>query len=158
MRYFLLDLVTELVVGEKAVGVKNVTLTDEVVHDHFPDFPTLPGALILEAASQLAGFLLEMTFDTGEGSVPRALLMQVKNARFYELTGPGDQLEITVTLANRLARAANVDVLVTVEGKRVATAKLTFVMKDIDSERVHEQRRYVYKLWTRKLKHDLVFR
>ena len=158
MRYFLLDLVTELVVGERAVGVKNVTLTDEVVHDHFPDYPTMPGALIVEAASQLAGFLLEMTFDSGEGRVPRALLMQIKNARFYEMTGPGDQLIITVTLANRLARAANVEALVTVEGKKVATARLTFVMKDIDSEKVHEQRRYVYKLWTRKLEQNLVFR
>ena len=158
MRYFLIDKVTEIEVGVRAVGVKNVTLTDQVLHDHFPDFPTMPGALILEAASQLAGFLLEMTFDTGEGVVPRALLMQVKNARFYEMTGPGDQLVITVTLVSKLARAANVDVRVEVEGKRVATGKLTFVMKEIDSERIHDQRRYVYKLWTRNLEHDLVFR
>src|SRR4029079_7831143 len=63
MRYYLIDKVTELTAGQSARGVKCVTLTDEVVHDHFPDFPMLPGALIVEAAAQLAGFLLEMTFN-----------------------------------------------------------------------------------------------
>ena len=60
MRYYLIDKVTELSVGRRARGVKCATLTDEILHDHFPDFPMLPGALIVEAAAQLAGFLLEI--------------------------------------------------------------------------------------------------
>src|SRR5207244_2123277 len=46
MRYFLIDKVTEIVPGERIRGVKNVTLSDEILHDHFPDFPVMPGALI----------------------------------------------------------------------------------------------------------------
>src|SRR5262249_56251763 len=57
MRYFLVDKVTELVPGERIRGVKCVSLSDEVLHDHFPDFPVMPGALIVEAGAQLAGFL-----------------------------------------------------------------------------------------------------
>ena len=71
MRYYLIDKVTELELGERARGVKCVTLTDEVLHDHFPDYPMLPGALIVEAAAQLAGFLLEMTFNR-RGRAPAA--------------------------------------------------------------------------------------
>ena len=88
MRYFLIDKVTELVPGERIRGVKCVTLSDEVLHDHFPDYPILPGALILEAGAQLAGFLLEATFNEPGRPPRRALLAQVRRAKFHEMTGP----------------------------------------------------------------------
>lgn len=152
MRYFLIDKVTELLVGERARGVKNVTLSDDILHDHFPDFPIMPGALILEAVSQLAGFLLEMTFNQPGKPIVRALLVQVQQAKFYETSGPGDQLEIVVTIDSLLDAAAQVQAKVSVGEKRVARAGLTFVMKPIDSDRIHEQRKYIYTLWTRDLK------
>src|SRR4029078_176198 len=102
MRYFLLDQATAIVPGESARGVKNVTLTDEVLHDHFPDHPILPGALLLEAASQLAGFLLEMSVNQDEGPLLRALLVQVRQAKFHDMAGPGDQIELCVTVASML--------------------------------------------------------
>jgi 3-hydroxyacyl-[acyl-carrier-protein] dehydratase len=152
MRYYLIDKVTELVPGERIRGLKCVSLSDEVLHDHFPDFPVMPGALIVEASAQLAGFLLEATFNQ-EGRPPlRALMVQIEDARFHEMAGPGDTLDIAVRLESRLLTAAQVSVEVRVGDKRVARARLTFVMKAIDSERVHEQRRYVYGLWTRDLK------
>lgn len=151
MRYFLIDKVTELAVGDRVRGVKNITLSDEILHDHFPDFPILPGALILEASAQLAGFLLEMTFNKPEAPPLRALLVQVEQAKFYEICGPGDQLDIRVTLESKLEAAAQVMAQVHVGEKRVARAALTFLMKQIDQERVHNQRRYIYQLWTREL-------
>src|ERR671930_270020 len=101
MRYFLIDKVTELTVGRSARGVKNVTLTDEVLHDHFPDHPVMPGALILEAAAQLAGFLLEATVNTAlDDQQPprRALLVGVDLAKFHDFAGPGDQIELHVSI------------------------------------------------------------
>ena len=153
MRYFLVDKVTELVPGVRIRGIKNITLSDEVLHDHFPDHPVMPGALIVEAASQLAGFLLECTFNgnrEAQGDL-RALLMQIDQAKFYEASGPGDQLDIQVQIEARLEVAAKVKANVFVGDKRIARANLTFVVKRIDSERVHEQRRYLYRLWTRGL-------
>lgn len=152
MRYYLVDRVTELVPGERAVGVKCVSLSDEVLHDHFPDYPVMPGALIVEAAAQLGGFLLEATLNRPGGELRRALMVQIQNAKFYETVGPGDRMEITVSLQSQLEGAAQVAAEVRVDAKRVARAELTFVMKTIDSEKVHEQRRYVYRLWTRSLK------
>ena len=152
MRYFLVDKVTQLIPGERIRGLKCVTLSDEVLHDHFPDFPVMPGALIVEAGAQLAGFLLEATFNEPGRPLRRALMVQIQDARFYETVGPGDTLDLTATLESRLEAAAQARVEAHVGEARVARATLTFVLKEIDSEKVHEQRRYVYRLWTRDLK------
>jgi 3-hydroxyacyl-[acyl-carrier-protein] dehydratase len=152
MRYFLVDKVTELVPGERIRGLKCVSLSDETLHDHFPDFPVLPGALIVEAAAQLAGFLLEATFNRADRPILRALMVQIQDARFYETVGPGDTLELEARVESRLEAAAQASVEARVGTTRVARCQLTFVMKAIESERVHEQRRYVYRLWTRDLK------
>ena len=152
MRYFLVDKVTEVVPGDRIRGIKCVSLSDEVLHDHFPDFPVMPGALIVEAGAQLAGFLLEATFNQPDRPLLRALMVQIQDARFYETVGPGDTIELVARLESRLEAAAQASVEAQVGTTRVARAILTFVMKAIDSERVHEQRRYVYRLWTRDLK------
>jgi 3-hydroxyacyl-[acyl-carrier-protein] dehydratase len=152
MRYFLVDKVTELLPGERIRGLKCVSLSDEVLHDHFPDFPVMPGALIVEAGAQLAGFLLEATFNQPDRPLLRALMVQIQDARFYETVGPGDTIELTARLESRLEAAAQTSVEAQVGTARVARATLTFVMKAIESEKVHEQRRYVYRLWTRDLR------
>lgn len=151
MRYFLLDRVIEVVPGESARGIKCVTLTDEVVHDHFPDFPILPGALLVEAMAQLGGFLIEVTRNADDAPLVRALLVQIKSAKFSKPAEPGDQIELRVRLGSALDAAAQIEAEAWVGTARIARAELTFMLKTIDSERVHEQRRYLYRLWTRGL-------
>lgn len=152
MRYFLIDKVTELVVGERVRGIKSITLSDEILHDHFPDYPVMPGALILESASQLAGFLLEMTCNRAEGPLRRAVLAQVRKAKFHNTAGPGDQLRVCVEIDSLHDAAAEVAAEVHgADGVLVMRATLTFVLREIDSERVHAQRRTLYRLWTREL-------
>jgi len=151
MRFFLIDRVTELVAGERARGIKTVSLSDDVLHDHFPDYPIMPGTLILESAAQLGGFLVEMSVNKPGAPLLRAVLVQVDQAKFHEPAGPGDTLEVTVTLDSTLAGAAQVAADVRVGPRRVARATLTFVLRSTDSERVHEQRRALYRLWTRTL-------
>jgi 3-hydroxyacyl-[acyl-carrier-protein] dehydratase len=151
MRFFLIDRVTELVAGARARGIKTVSLSDEVLHDHFPDYPVMPGALVLESAAQLGGFLLEMSVNKPGAPLLRAVLVQVDQAKFHEPAGPGDTLEVTVTLDSTLAGAAQVAADVRAGQRRIARATLTFVLRSIESERLHEQRRALYRLWTRSL-------
>lgn len=152
MRYFLLDKVTELVPGERARGLKCVTLTDEVLHDHFPDYPVLPGVLVVEAAAQLAGLLIEATENRDPSKpVRRAVLVQIQRAKFHKPAQPSDRLEIVATLGATLDSAAQVNVEVTIDGEQSCRATLHFMLKTIDSERLHEKRRALYRLWLRDL-------
>ncbi len=148
MRYFLLDKVTGYVPNEWATGVKNVTLTDEVLHDHFPDFPILPGVLVIESLAQLAGFVLEARAEDRE---LRAVLGQIERAKFHSPAGPGDQMLLKVVVAQRLEAAAQVEAEAFVAERCVAKARLTFMLRRIESARVHEQRATLYRLWTRDL-------
>ncbi|MEE9466349.1 MAG: 3-hydroxyacyl-ACP dehydratase FabZ family protein [Candidatus Neomarinimicrobiota bacterium] len=155
MRYFLIDKVTEIIVGQNIRGVKNITLSDEILHDHFPDFPIMPGVLILESVAQLAGFLLEVTFNDPGISPLRALLMKIDVAKFHQSCGPGDQLDISVSIDSMLDTAAKIKAEVLNGDQRAVTTTMTFAMKKIDSERIHEQRKYIYKLWTKDLQPPL---
>lgn len=143
MHYSLVDKVTELVVGERARGVKSISSSAEIL---------MPGALIIESASQLAGFLLEMSFNRDSGPLVRAVLVQVRKAELRHPAGPGDQLRVAVTINSLLDAAAEVSAEVRLhDATLVMRATLTFVLKEIDSEQVHAQRRALYRLWTRSL-------
>ncbi len=149
MRYFLLDKVTEHVPGQSAAGIKNVTLTDQVLHDHFPDFPVFPGTLVIEAMAQLGGFLLEMG---NPNPFERAVLAQIDKAKFHAPAGPGDQLKLRVQVQQRLDAAAQIEAEAWVEARSVARARLTFMLRHIESEPLREQRERLYALWTRGLR------
>jgi 3-hydroxyacyl-[acyl-carrier-protein] dehydratase len=156
MRYYLIDKVTELVAGQRSRGVKCVTLSDEILHDHFPDYPMLPGALIVESAAQLGGFLLEMSFNGDGRPLVRAILAQIQRAKFYDPIGPGDTLVMEVRVDATRESAAQIVFEGSVGGKVAARGTLTFVLRAIDSPRLHAQRRDVYALWTRDFSPPLV--
>ena len=156
MRYYLLDKVTSLAAGERASGIKCVTLSDEILHDHFPGYPMLPGALVVEAAAQLAGFLLEMSFNRPNEPVVRAMLVQIERAKFYDPVGPGDTLVIEARIESTREASAQVAFEGRVADRVAARGQLTFVLRAIDEPRIHEQRRNVYALWTRDFSPPLV--
>lgn len=158
MRFFLVDRVDAIIPGESARGVKNVSLSDEILQDHFPDHPLFPGTLIVEALAQLGGFLVECTVNRGGAAVQRAVLAQIEKARFHRPCQPGDQLVLECRMGSCIGPAAQVASEASIAGEKAASALLTFALRGDAPPLVHEQRRRLYQTWTRSLVLDFPLR
>lgn len=88
MRWIWFDRFEQFVPGERAVAVKNVSLAEDHLHDHFPGFPIQPASLMIEGMAQTAGILVGHTRDFRE----KVILAKVKQATFHTLVRPGDQI------------------------------------------------------------------
>jgi 3-hydroxyacyl-[acyl-carrier-protein] dehydratase len=94
MRWFWIDRFTEFESGRRAAALKNVSLAEEHLHDHFPGAPLMPNSLIIEGLAQTGGLLVA---EHG-GFEERVVLAKVAKARFYFAAVPGDTLEYRVTI------------------------------------------------------------
>jgi 3-hydroxyacyl-[acyl-carrier-protein] dehydratase len=56
--FLFVDRLTEIVPGQSAVGIKNVTANEPFFQGHFPAQPIMPGVLIIESLAQTAGALV----------------------------------------------------------------------------------------------------
>lgn len=94
MRWFWIDRFTQFDSGKAATAIKNVSLAEDHLHDHFPGVPIMPNALIVEGLAQTAGLLV------GEysGFESRVVLAKLGQARFYFPAVPGDTLEYRMTI------------------------------------------------------------
>ncbi len=147
MRFVLLDAVEELEVGQRARGVKCVSLADDALALHFPWAPIMPGALVLEALAQLAGVLIEETATAAGRSGELAVLVGVDHARFRRGAKPGDRLVLEVALTSNKEVAAAVSARATIGEQVAAEAELLFVVnRDAPAELVAERARW-RSLW-----------
>lgn len=93
--FLMVDRVINLVPGESAVGIKNVTMNEPQFMGHFPGFPVMPGVLIVEAMAQTAG-LVVVDFMGLESKNKIVYFMTIDNARFRRPVTPGDTMHIHV--------------------------------------------------------------
>ncbi|HJM92606.1 MAG: 3-hydroxyacyl-ACP dehydratase FabZ [Alphaproteobacteria bacterium] len=92
----LIDLVVDIVPGESAVGIKNVTINEPQFQGHFPQRPVMPGVLIVEAMAQTAAVLVVQTLGAEvEGKL--LYFMSIDNCRFRRPVGPGDVMHLHVS-------------------------------------------------------------
>lgn len=92
----MIDRVINVVLGESAVGVKNVTINEPFFQGHFPQRPVMPGVLLIEAMAQTAAVLVVATLGPdAEGKL--VYFMTIDEARFRKPVGPGDTTYIHVT-------------------------------------------------------------
>lgn len=92
----LVDRVEEIVLGESAVGIKNVTMNEWFFQGHFPDKPVMPGVLIVEALAQTAGVLVMRSMGVEEDNNKLVFFMSIDKAKFRKPVVPGDQLRMKV--------------------------------------------------------------
>ncbi len=125
--FLLVDRIVEME-PERIVGIKNVTANEPFFQGHFPDFPVMPGVLIVEAMAQTAGVLVLKSIADRENKL--VLLVAVENARFRRPVVPGDSLRMEMKVIKRKASVAKMAGIATVDGLVVAEAEVMCKLAD----------------------------
>jgi len=125
--FLLVDRIEELE-AERVVGIKNVTVNEPFFAGHFPDYPVMPGVLIIEAMAQVAGVLVLSGIPDRKSKL--VLLAGVDGAKFRKPVRPGDQLRMEMKILRSRASMAKVSGTATVDGAIVAEAEMLCVLAD----------------------------
>jgi 3-hydroxyacyl-[acyl-carrier-protein] dehydratase len=107
MRYWLLDKIRSFKPEVELSAVKNVTMTEEYLADHFPEFPVLPGVFMLEAATQAGAWLLRLSENFAHSIIS---LKEARNVKYADFVAPGQTLDITVSILKKDERFSTMKV------------------------------------------------
>jgi len=129
--FLLVDRVTEIEPGTKAVGIKNVTVNEGFFQGHFPGQPIMPGVLIIEALAQVAGIL---AFKSGATVGKSVYFLSIEKAKFRKPVVPGDQLRLEVSILQQRGNVWKFAGNALVEEKVAAEAEFTAMVADADRE------------------------
>ena len=125
----LIDKVENLILGQSATGIKNVTANENFFTGHFPSKMVMPGVLMIESMAQTSGALVVSSY--GKQAMGKLVyFMSIDKARFRQLVIPGDQLLIEVRKKQARKLVWKFDCLAKVEDKIVAEATITAMIAD----------------------------
>ena len=133
MRFILIDKIVSLEAGREIKAVKNVSLAEEYLADHFPAFPVLPGVLLLEGLVESASWLVRETENFAHSMV---LLKEARNVKYKSFLEPGSRIEYTVTAKAIEENVSSFDGFGSSNGERIVEAKFAlrhFNLADEDS-------------------------
>jgi beta-hydroxyacyl-ACP dehydratase FabZ len=133
--FLLVDRIVEME-PERIVGIKNVTANEPFFQGHFPDFPVMPGVLIVEAMAQAAGVLVLKNMDDRHNKL--VLLVAIENARFRRPVVPGDVLRMEMKVLKRKASVAKMAGVATVDGQVVAEVEVMCKLADKEEKKPAE--------------------
>ncbi len=131
--FLLVDRILELEPGKRAVGVKNVTLTEYFFSSQRPESTFMPGILIVEHGAQVGAILL---LSVTENNGKLALFTGVDRVKFRRKVAPGDQLVTEVTMIRMSGKAGKARVVCRVNGEVAAQGRFTFVLVPDPAKRV----------------------
>jgi 3-hydroxyacyl-[acyl-carrier-protein] dehydratase len=122
MQFILIDRILELEPGRRIVAVKNLTLAEEYLAEHFPGFPVLPGVLMLEAIVQASAWLVRVTDDYAHS------IIELKSARaltYRNFVTPGRQLSIEAEIIKATEGETEIRATGTLDGAKTVTGRVT---------------------------------
>ncbi len=125
--FLLIDKVTELEEGKKAVAIKNVTINEPFFQGHFPNHPIMPGVLIMEALAQV-GVVMALRVPENEGKL--LYFAGIDKVRFRKPVVPGDQLRLEVQTIWTRGSLGKMQGRAFVEHELVAEGEFTFSLAD----------------------------
>ncbi len=130
--FLLVDRILEISPGEKAVGLKNVTINEPFFQGHFPGEPVMPGVLMVEALAQVGGVAV---LSAVENRGKLLLFAGINKFRFKEVVRPGDQLIMEVRLTQSRGALGKGEGEIKVGDRVVASGELMFALTDSARER-----------------------
>ena len=124
--FLLVDMITELELGEKIVGIKNVTINEPFFQGHFPGNPIMPGVLVIEAMAQVGGILARLSVpESMEKKGDNAIyFMAIDKVKFRKPIVPGDQILFELTAMRKGSRIWKMKGKAMVNKKVAAEAEL----------------------------------
>jgi 3-hydroxyacyl-[acyl-carrier-protein] dehydratase len=147
MRFHLVDRILDVAPGRSLRAVKNLTLGEEYLADHFPTFPVMPGVLMLQALVEAGAWLLRATDDFRHSVI---VLREARGVKYGAFMEPGRRMSITVELAEQHADSATLKGKGEADGQTTVSAKLTLArynlgdrdpaLKTVDEELVRKLR------------------
>jgi len=122
MKFSLLDRICAFEPDTQLTAVKNVTLSEEYLADHFPEFPVLPGVFMLEAATQASAWLVRLSEDFAHSIIT---LHEAKSLRFVDFVTPGKTLTIEVQQTKREENVVSLKFRGTVDERLCVSGRLS---------------------------------
>ena len=124
--FLLIDKMLEVEEGVRAVAIKNVTINEPFFQGHFPDYPVMPGVLIVEALAQV-GAVAMLKKEENRGKI--AFFAGIDKVRFRGQVIPGDQLRLEVEITKMKGPIGKGDAKAYVDGKVVVEGELMFAIQ-----------------------------
>lgn len=124
--FLLVDQVTEIEEGKKIVGYKNVTINEPFFQGHFPEYPVMPGVLILEALAQ-AGAIAVLGIEENKGKI--GFLAGIDKCRFRRQVVPGDRLQLEIEIVRMRGPIGKGKGIATVDGEVACEAEIMFAIQ-----------------------------
>ncbi len=124
--FLLVDRILEVEEEVRAVGIKNVTANEEFFNGHFPEYPVMPGVLIVEALAQV-GAVAMLKKEENQGKL--AFFTGIDKCRFKRQVKPGDQLRLEVEIIRIKGPIGKGKATATVDGEVAAEAEIMFALK-----------------------------
>lgn len=125
--FLLIDRILEVEAGVRAVGLKNVTMNEPFFTGHFPQYPVMPGVLIVEALAQVGSVAMLMV-EANRGKL--GFFAGIDEFRFRGQVTPGDTLRLEVEIVRLKGPVGKGKATASVDGKVVAEGMLMFALSD----------------------------
>jgi 3-hydroxyacyl-[acyl-carrier-protein] dehydratase len=145
MRFLLVDRIIELERGRYARGIKNVTMSEDFLAEHFPERPIMPGILIAESLVQLADWVVRESTDFEQAG----LAVTFERLKFRQFVQPGDQLQLEVDFIGHGSDRRQVKGKAVCEGQLVAAADFTLSVQPLEALLPRDEAARQYRLLRR---------
>ena len=122
MRFSLIDRIDVLQPGARITAVKNLSMAEEYLKDHFPGFPVMPGVLMLEAMTQAGAWLIRASEDFAHSMV---VLKEARGVKYGQFVEPGETLRVTTEIISQTDHETVMKARGEVNGKTTVTGRLT---------------------------------